>query len=285
MTDGVLLKEIENDFALRKYSVIIVDEAHERRYVGLYCWICPHWSKHAYGYPHRSLIANCSSQRDNGKRIRGCTVCSVIWNYSQHVFQKDKTKAKIAPLKLITMSATLRVDGMIGVKHIQLVNLLAHYLDFIKNPRLFSNRKVPVINVDARQYPVTVHFRFLELDHIGYSSFRSARRRGLTTTQSKQHSRRCQDMACWLHIITLYFGSRLAKCTSVCQEEGFWYSWLARWCGSLFDAHITNDNQAEIVDLCRRLAKKYPRSAPAGKALAPTEAQGDWVFPQWNIIW
>ena len=30
--------------------------------------------------------------------------------------------------------------------------------DFIKNPRLFSNRKVPVINVDARQYPVTVHF-------------------------------------------------------------------------------------------------------------------------------
>ena len=34
MTDGVLLKEIENDFALRKYSVIIVDEAHERRYVG-----------------------------------------------------------------------------------------------------------------------------------------------------------------------------------------------------------------------------------------------------------
>eukprot|EP01147_Barroeca_monosierra_P000302 gene302-3672_t len=30
MTDGVLQKEIEQDFALRKYSVIIIDEAHER---------------------------------------------------------------------------------------------------------------------------------------------------------------------------------------------------------------------------------------------------------------
>lgn len=30
MTDGVLLKEIESDFTLNKYSVIILDEAHER---------------------------------------------------------------------------------------------------------------------------------------------------------------------------------------------------------------------------------------------------------------
>jgi ATP-dependent RNA helicase DHX37/DHR1 len=30
MTDGVLLKEIEHDFLLQKYSVIILDEAHER---------------------------------------------------------------------------------------------------------------------------------------------------------------------------------------------------------------------------------------------------------------
>lgn len=30
MTDGVLLKEIENDFLLSKYSVIVIDEAHER---------------------------------------------------------------------------------------------------------------------------------------------------------------------------------------------------------------------------------------------------------------
>jgi ATP-dependent RNA helicase DHX37/DHR1 len=30
MTDGILLKELETDFLLKKYSVIIVDEAHER---------------------------------------------------------------------------------------------------------------------------------------------------------------------------------------------------------------------------------------------------------------
>ena len=30
MTDGVLLRELASDFTLGKYSVIIVDEAHER---------------------------------------------------------------------------------------------------------------------------------------------------------------------------------------------------------------------------------------------------------------
>ena len=30
MTDGVLLRELASDFTLSKYSVIIVDEAHER---------------------------------------------------------------------------------------------------------------------------------------------------------------------------------------------------------------------------------------------------------------
>lgn len=30
MTDGILAKEIETDFALKKYSAIVIDEAHER---------------------------------------------------------------------------------------------------------------------------------------------------------------------------------------------------------------------------------------------------------------
>jgi ATP-dependent RNA helicase DHX37/DHR1 len=30
MTDGILMKEIETDFMLKKYSCIMVDEAHER---------------------------------------------------------------------------------------------------------------------------------------------------------------------------------------------------------------------------------------------------------------
>jgi len=30
MTDGILLKELESDLLLRRYSVILIDEAHER---------------------------------------------------------------------------------------------------------------------------------------------------------------------------------------------------------------------------------------------------------------
>jgi HrpA-like RNA helicase len=30
MTDGILMREVQDDFLLRKYSVIVIDEAHER---------------------------------------------------------------------------------------------------------------------------------------------------------------------------------------------------------------------------------------------------------------
>ncbi len=30
MTDGILLRELQDDFLLKKYSVLLVDEAHER---------------------------------------------------------------------------------------------------------------------------------------------------------------------------------------------------------------------------------------------------------------
>jgi ATP-dependent RNA helicase DHX37/DHR1 len=46
---------------------------------------------------------------------------------------------KITPLKMIVMSATLRVD------------------DFAKNEKLFKIPP-PVVKVESRQYPVTVHF-------------------------------------------------------------------------------------------------------------------------------
>lgn len=96
MTDGVLLKEIESDFLLNKYSVIILDEAHERSVytdilVGLLSRIVPLRAK------------------------RG------------------------SPLKLIVMSATLRVE------------------DFTKNRQLFKVPP-PVLSVETRQFPVTIHF-------------------------------------------------------------------------------------------------------------------------------
>jgi ATP-dependent RNA helicase DHX37/DHR1 len=96
MTDGVLLRECQNDFLLKKYSVIIIDEAHERSVfsdilIGLLSRIVPLRSK------------------------------------------------KGNPLKLVIMSATLRVT------------------DFTENSFLFPNVP-PTIKIDTRQYPVATQF-------------------------------------------------------------------------------------------------------------------------------
>ncbi|EDV95219.1 probable ATP-dependent RNA helicase kurz [Drosophila grimshawi] len=97
MTDGVLLKEIETDFLLSKYSVIVLDEAHERSvYTDILVGLL-------------SRIVPLRHKRSN-------------------------------PLKLIIMSATLRVS------------------DFTENTRLFKVPP-PLIKVEARQYPVTIHFQ------------------------------------------------------------------------------------------------------------------------------
>jgi ATP-dependent RNA helicase DHX37/DHR1 len=102
MTDGVLLKEVECDFLLTKYSVIILDEAHER-----------------------------SAYTD------------ILIGLLSRIVQLRKKKEN--PLKLIVMSATLRVE------------------DFTSNSRLFKNPP-PVLNVEARQFPVTVHFNKVTSD-------------------------------------------------------------------------------------------------------------------------
>lgn len=96
MTDGVLLKEIQKDFLLQHYSVVIIDEAHER-----------------------SVYTDI-----------------LIGLLSRIVPLRNK---KGLPMKLIIMSATLRVE------------------DFTENTKLFPSPP-PVIKVDARQFPVSVHF-------------------------------------------------------------------------------------------------------------------------------
>lgn len=96
MTDGVLFRELKKDFLLSNYSVIILDEAHER-----------------------SVYTDV-----------------LIGMLSRIVPLRVKRND---PLKLIIMSATLRIQ------------------DFTENRRLFKIPP-PVINVEARQYPVTVHF-------------------------------------------------------------------------------------------------------------------------------
>ncbi|KFA62110.1 hypothetical protein S40285_01700 [Stachybotrys chlorohalonatus IBT 40285] len=102
MTDGVLLREIAQDFALRKYSAIIIDEAHERSV-------------------NTDILIGMLSR---------------VIKLRKELAEEDP---KMRPLKLIIMSATLRID------------------DLTKNPTLFPNPP-PVIEVEGRQYPVTMHF-------------------------------------------------------------------------------------------------------------------------------
>ncbi|KAH6654968.1 P-loop containing nucleoside triphosphate hydrolase protein [Truncatella angustata] len=102
MTDGVLLREVSSDIALRKYSAVIIDEAHERSV-------------------NTDILIGMLSR---------------VVKLRQELAEEDPT---IKPLKLIIMSATLRID------------------DLTKNPTLFPIPP-PVLDVEGRQFPVTVHF-------------------------------------------------------------------------------------------------------------------------------
>lgn len=110
MTDGVLLKEIENDFFLSNYSVILIDEAHER-----------------------SVFTD------------------ILLGLLSRIVPMRKKQGK--ELKLVIMSATLRVE------------------DFTGNTRLFSTPP-PVISVESRQFPVTVHFNKRTPDDYLHEAFR-----------------------------------------------------------------------------------------------------------------
>jgi ATP-dependent RNA helicase DHX37/DHR1 len=125
MTDGILLKEIQQDFLLRQYSILLLDEAHERNVntdilIGLLSRIAP-------------LRAQMAKEEQDA--------------YSMlNEDEKKTTPRPMLPLKLVIMSATLRVE------------------DFTENKRLFPTPP-PVLRVQARQYPVTVHFnKRTELD-------------------------------------------------------------------------------------------------------------------------
>ncbi|KAF3935557.1 hypothetical protein ABW19_dt0202743 [Dactylella cylindrospora] len=102
MTDGVLLREMSEDFALRKYSAIIIDEAHERSI-------------------NTDILIGALSR---------------IVKLRIELSAEDET---IKPLKLIIMSATLRVT------------------DFTENQKLFPVSP-PIVVSEARQHKVTNRF-------------------------------------------------------------------------------------------------------------------------------
>ncbi|KAI1419114.1 DEAH-box RNA helicase [Xylaria sp. FL1777] len=101
VTDGVLLREIGNDISLRKYSAVIIDEAHERSL-------------------NTDILIGMLSRT---VKLR------------EDMASEDPT---VSPLKLIIMSATLRISD-------------------VTNSTLFPSPP-PVLDIEGRQYPVTVHF-------------------------------------------------------------------------------------------------------------------------------
>lgn len=104
MTDGILLREISQDFVLSRYAVVVIDEAHER---------------------------SVNTDILIGMLSRIVTL--------RHDLSKEDP-GKFYPLKLVIMSATLRVH------------------DFTENRRLFPNGAPPIVQAEGRQHPVTVHF-------------------------------------------------------------------------------------------------------------------------------
>jgi ATP-dependent RNA helicase DHX37/DHR1 len=104
MTDGILLREIANDFILSRYSAIVIDEAHERSV-------------------NTDILIGMMSR---------------IVDLRAQMAKEEPDK--YYPLKLVIMSATLRIT------------------DFTENTRLFRNGPPPIVKAEGRQYPVTEHF-------------------------------------------------------------------------------------------------------------------------------
>jgi ATP-dependent RNA helicase DHX37/DHR1 len=102
MTDGVLMREVAQDITLKKYSAIVIDEAHERS-------------------ANTDILIGMLSR---------------VIKLRAELAAEDPT---MKPLKLIIMSATLRIE------------------DMTMNPTLFATPP-PVLEVEGRQHPVTVHF-------------------------------------------------------------------------------------------------------------------------------
>ena len=120
MTDGVLLRELQSDLTLSRYSCLILDEAHER---GVNTDLL-------LGLLSRVVLLRRSHASQQAAPCRASQQATATGG------QPAPGTAPAGPLKLVIMSATLQVDS------------------FRANPRLFPDPP-PVLKVDARQFPTS----------------------------------------------------------------------------------------------------------------------------------
>ena len=122
VTDGILLKELEEDSLLSQYSVIIIDEAHERTI-------------------NSDLLIGFISQI---LKIR-----YLMWKKNIKYNKYNKEEKNVFPLRLIIMSATLRVS------------------EFSENEIFNGILKPRVVEINSRQYPAHIyHSKKTENDYI-----------------------------------------------------------------------------------------------------------------------
>ncbi len=119
MTDGILLKELSADILLKSYSVIVLDEAHER---GLNTDVL-------LGMLSRSVPLRRKLADEQRKR----------YDATENDEARRLITPPMHPLKVVIMSATLQTAELAG------------------NSVLFP-APPPVVSVESRQYPVTIHF-------------------------------------------------------------------------------------------------------------------------------
>ncbi|BHF66707.1 ATP-dependent RNA helicase dhx37 [Sparganum proliferum] len=142
MTDGILLQEVKKNFELAEYSAIIIDEAHER-----------------------SIYTDV---------LLG--LLSLIVRLRRRNFEDANKPESPLPLKLIIMSATLRVGDFADNRQLfppprkEAAGLKpANTVDELAAARPGAP---PVIQVESRQYPVTCHFSKITPDDYLKAAFR-----------------------------------------------------------------------------------------------------------------